>query len=362
MDYCPQSFSSNSRARIEAERIRARRELQERQKKVPWSRYGPNSANEENFHEYILRVFAPFAEEVCDLALQGRLLVEQATREAEEFLRVFTIQAHADCGHDKDGRSLRQQVSNWDGSLLPDIQRKFHQSAQWHDFEGRLLDVIERTNEPRPNSALPKFSAKENSRAKLLLKELFPAAYEHDESPSRGSDSSLRNGLRAPLKSNSFKALIAMPGEDPMPVKVPGYPRPFSMRVKQQSSPKRRVSDAAKNFDKKVGRLMHEAHAKLRDSGTKPTRGRQTPNLPAKQFRLIVRRVDAAKKAGNQRFPIQKVLSKRVWERISQYNQKLGKSTGRLATWEAVAFRAEFKRQVRYRFNRAEIYYRSHEL
>lgn len=143
MEY-PQDFSANARARIEAERIRAQQELEDRQETVAWSRYGPSFLNDRNFYEYILRVFSAFAEEACKLASEGLWGIDRARREAENFLRIFTIEAFPAHGKDKNGRKLSDPIEHLGGSLLPDVEQYFRKSARWRDFQARLLAVAER--------------------------------------------------------------------------------------------------------------------------------------------------------------------------------------------------------------------------
>ncbi len=148
MDYYPHDFPANARARIEAERIRAQQELQERQQSVPWSRHGPDSSNDRNFYDYILRVFSAFGNEACGLGSQGIWAVDRVEKEAFEFLRLFTIAAFSADGTDKNGRRIRNPISQVDGSLLPDVEREFCHSKRWRDFQAQLLGVANRPGKP----------------------------------------------------------------------------------------------------------------------------------------------------------------------------------------------------------------------
>jgi hypothetical protein len=156
MDYPPE-FSSRARARVEVERLKAGKDL-EQYRNQPGARprrrrtSGPYGAlwreeEEEDLHEYILRVSLAFAYESCELGLQGVWTVDRIRSEVSDFLRKFTIEAHSEKGHDKSGHPLREMVSNWDGSLLPKVHREFQKSAEWHQFEKKLLSVAQRQAE-----------------------------------------------------------------------------------------------------------------------------------------------------------------------------------------------------------------------
>jgi hypothetical protein len=140
VDYPPE-FSAPARARVEAEELKRRKVLAERRKAVASSPYGANLPNEENLREYILQVFLIFAREACKLGSQRLWAVDRIRTEAEEFLRKFTIEAYYAEGHDKNGRKLREMVSNWGGSLLPEVEREFRASAEWQQYEEELLGV-----------------------------------------------------------------------------------------------------------------------------------------------------------------------------------------------------------------------------
>jgi hypothetical protein len=110
---------------------------------APWSKYGPSATDEENFRKYVLRVFLVFAKEACKLGAHGSWTMDRVRAETDEFLRLFTIQAYYEDGHDKQGRELPKMISHMDGSILPEVKRKFRSSAEWQQFEGELLAVAE---------------------------------------------------------------------------------------------------------------------------------------------------------------------------------------------------------------------------
>lgn len=124
---------------------------------------------------------------------------------------------------------------------------------------------------------------------------------------------------------------------------------------------KRRINPVAADFDQFAGREMHLAHEKLREKGQRGSRDRPgTPDLPLKAFLAIVRKVDKAKARGQAKFPLKKVLSKQAWAEIAQHNKAAGPSGSKLSTLAEAAVLPRFKRDIRHRFNRAEIFYREH--
>ena len=135
MEY-PREFSAQARGRVEVEQIRAHRDLDQNRNQVAWSRYGPVAADEGNLRRYILRVFLAFSEEACKLELWA---VDRVRSEALEFLRLFTIQAYYEDGHDKSGRKLSRMISDHDGSILSEVEREFRKLAEWGQFEEQLL-------------------------------------------------------------------------------------------------------------------------------------------------------------------------------------------------------------------------------
>ena len=152
MDY-PQDFSPQALARVEAERLKAGKQLEQRRNQVPWSRYGPVRADEENLRKYILRVFLVFAQEACKLGSQRQWAVDRIRSEVGEFLRRFTIEAHSDKGYDKQGRKLREMICDGSWGIRPEVQREFEKSAEWKQFEQELLAVAEQQARGSPQSS-----------------------------------------------------------------------------------------------------------------------------------------------------------------------------------------------------------------
>jgi hypothetical protein len=124
----------------------------------------------------------------------------------------------------------------------------------------------------------------------------------------------------------------------------------------------RRINPVAADFDNFAGRLMFDAHEKLRRKGLRGSRHRKgTPDLPTEAFLEIVRKVDGVKTPGGQsKYSLKEVLTKRVWEEIAKHNRAAGPSGQKLSTLAEAAVFSRFKQKIHHRFNRAEIFYREH--
>jgi hypothetical protein len=152
MEY-PEEFSSQGRARVEAARLKAGNDLEQYRNKTkarPRRQHtsGPYglrwTEEEEDLHEYVLRVARAYGHEGCEIGLLGVWTAERIRSEVVEFRRKFTIEALSEKGYNKFGSRFPDMVSDWDGSLLPDVRRTFDESIEWHQFEEELLAVAER--------------------------------------------------------------------------------------------------------------------------------------------------------------------------------------------------------------------------
>jgi hypothetical protein len=143
MDY-PADFPAPSRARVEAERLKAKRVLdQERGESLSV------------LYAYILRVFMAFSKEACELGKQRVWSIDDVSGASEEFLRRFTIDAFYKEGHDRYERKFPDMTSNWDGSLLPEVRRSFEKSEEWRRHEAALLEVAEGLGSELPKESTP---------------------------------------------------------------------------------------------------------------------------------------------------------------------------------------------------------------
>lgn len=151
----PHQFSSEARNRIESEKLRASKELEQRRNQVPWTKFGPSRADEANLYKYILRVFSVFAKEACNLCSRRLWTLDQVRGEAEKYLRLLVIEAYFERGYDKKGRKLREVTSHWDGSILPDVRQQLRESDEWLQYEDELLAAAEAARTEEPEVAQP---------------------------------------------------------------------------------------------------------------------------------------------------------------------------------------------------------------
>jgi hypothetical protein len=127
MDY-PQDFPAESRAKVEAARIRAGCQFDFKRTKVKWS-----SDIEALFWTYVLTPFVVFAGESSRLGLWS---ADEMDRNCREFLRRLTIHAYYQKGK---AAGLRDMISNWNGSILWEAQQEIEKTSQWRKYENICL-------------------------------------------------------------------------------------------------------------------------------------------------------------------------------------------------------------------------------
>ena len=149
MEY-PGDFPAESRAKVEAARIRAGRRFEFDRAKAKW-----NSDIEALFKSYVLAMFLAFAKEASRLRLWP---VDKMRKNCQEFLRLLTIEAYFQKGK---AAGLRDMISNWNGSILWEFQQEIEQTPQWRQFENILLKLAERS---------PSKEQVESSRARNTLR------------------------------------------------------------------------------------------------------------------------------------------------------------------------------------------------
>ena len=130
MDF-PNGFPTRARARVEAEKILAYRELDQRGKKV-----SSGLAVESLVRDCILRIFLVFADELCAFGQENSWAVDRIDSRAKEFLQRLTIEVQYDKGHD-----YVRMISHINGSLTQDAERQFRQSPKWKKYESLLLKL-----------------------------------------------------------------------------------------------------------------------------------------------------------------------------------------------------------------------------
>jgi hypothetical protein len=128
MDY-PQDFPAESRAKVEAARIRAGRQFDSKRAKVKWK-----SDIEVLFWTYVLTPFLVFAEESARLGLWP---ADEMDKKCRESLRLLTIDAYYQKGK---GAGVWDMISNWNGGILWEAAQKMEKTSQWRKYENILLN------------------------------------------------------------------------------------------------------------------------------------------------------------------------------------------------------------------------------
>jgi hypothetical protein len=130
LDY-PHEFPPEARDRVEKEKIRASREL------LPASTY--DFKDQEVAVRCIMWIFLTFAGELCAVRSENGWTLERVQREAEEFLRRVTITIV----FAKFPGCDRHWISNWNGSIETNMERRLKGSPEWAQYEELLLADIE---------------------------------------------------------------------------------------------------------------------------------------------------------------------------------------------------------------------------
>jgi hypothetical protein len=126
----PGDFPAESRAKVEAARIRAGRQFDSDKAKARW-----NSDIEAFFKSYVLTIFLAFAKEAWRLRLWP---VDKMRENCQEFLRLLTIEAYFQKGK---AAGVRDMISNWNGSILWEFQQEIEKTPEWRKFENILLKL-----------------------------------------------------------------------------------------------------------------------------------------------------------------------------------------------------------------------------
>lgn len=92
----------------------------------PYKNNRPGSCN---------RAAAAFAKEACALRKEHGWTIDHVERVAKEFLRRLTIEVVFEKFPGLD----RHWISNWDGSIAADVERRFKASGEWVQYEELLL-------------------------------------------------------------------------------------------------------------------------------------------------------------------------------------------------------------------------------
>ena len=131
MEY-PREFPPESRAKVEAAKLRAARKFDSAKQNARW-----RSDVEVSFRIYVLIPFLVFANEACRLKLWP---VDEIDSFCREFLRRHTIDAYTEKGK---AAGLRDPISNWNGSILWEFEQDIEKTPQWQKYQDILLAVAE---------------------------------------------------------------------------------------------------------------------------------------------------------------------------------------------------------------------------
>lgn len=134
-------FSLQARARVEAERLRARRDLEQARAEKPPEDWEVRRWDQCAFYAYIARVVGAFAREACELGRQGTWMIDRIRAEVDEFIRLFSLDAYYEDGHDRFGRRLPEIFSG--AYLERQVTQTLRNSREWREFEEELLQVAE---------------------------------------------------------------------------------------------------------------------------------------------------------------------------------------------------------------------------
>jgi hypothetical protein len=166
MDY-PHDFPAESRAKVEAAKIRAGRRFDSSRAKARW-----NSEIRALFWTYVLTPFLVFAEESARLVLWPADKMDQHCR---EFLRLLTIDAYYQKGK---VAGLSEMISNWNGSILWEAQQEIEKTSQWRKYENILLKFSTRgrsaTQETGVTLQMPDSKATDNkAKVEAYIEEVY---------------------------------------------------------------------------------------------------------------------------------------------------------------------------------------------
>jgi hypothetical protein len=131
MDY-PPKFSSQARAAVEAEKIRARNK--HLKAKQDWESDWPFD-DAGSVQTWILSVFLVYARQAISLGTTDVWAVDKVRDQALDGLRLITIEVGYATGFD--------YWIEWGGSINSKIMRRFEAAPEWRQFEDELLALAE---------------------------------------------------------------------------------------------------------------------------------------------------------------------------------------------------------------------------
>ncbi len=133
MEDYPREFSSEARAAVEAQIIRARQKYAHERQARDGSRW-PDGAT--RVRSWILSVFLVYARQTIGIGAQGIWSVDKVRSKALEGLRRITIMVVHDVG-------FGSWISNTTGSITSDAMRAFESTPEFKEFEDWLLALAD---------------------------------------------------------------------------------------------------------------------------------------------------------------------------------------------------------------------------
>ncbi len=118
----PEDFPQSAQQRIFAEQMRAEEFLDEKKGSIR-----DEADADALLLEFVLRVFAAFAEEICNLGIQGTWSGERIESECHGFLRHLAHAAHLTSG----------------GEIRDNVRSEIERSAEWKEYRRRLREVAD---------------------------------------------------------------------------------------------------------------------------------------------------------------------------------------------------------------------------
>jgi len=196
MDY-PLEFDSVARAKVTAAQIEATREMYgawpsvQSDVLIAGTQYTLGTGR---VFEYIMRIFAAFANEVCVLGRAGRWSTDRIDREAREFLRLLTIEA----GTKYSGRAdLRLPKMTDHGSITLPIMDQLETYPAWQRFQSDLLQVAKIHAQAR-NLGTVLATKQHNAEVQRKLIRPFPRSIHSPIAAQRMKDFMNGRGLTQP--------------------------------------------------------------------------------------------------------------------------------------------------------------------
>ena len=141
----PEGFPDHAQSAVIAAQVRAtqwiRRELNER---MPPPGYSKTQQLASVGRKYVLRIFAVFAKEACELGKQRVWTTRRIDLAALEFLRDLAVEVRSEYSH----LGMPDMVGQL-GVILPDVLHEMKSSPEWKTYQEQLVAVADLQTQPR---------------------------------------------------------------------------------------------------------------------------------------------------------------------------------------------------------------------